>query len=425
MNIWIKNATVVTMDDDNKMIKNANVYISGKKIQYVGTDTLAKFAAEKVIDAKNNVLMPGMINTHCHIPMTILRNHANDVNLEDWLYNCIFPVEAKMSSQDIYYGALLGMAEMISTGTTSFVDMYFYVDQIAKAAEKMKIRAYLGIGITQDSVERNINDTKALHQKYLNNELINIMVAPHAVYTNSEETLYQTGNALKELNTIHTIHLNESKAEVKNSFDKYHTTPVFEAYKTGNLTSNTIIGHGVNLNESEIELIKQVGASIAHNPCSNLKLSSGVLPVQKLLNRGINICLGTDGAASNNNLDMFEEMKIASLLQKGVFGAPTLLNAWDTLKLATVNGAKALHRENELGKIKQGYIADLILVDLNNINHTPRANIIDSLVYSTNSHDVYTTIINGEIVYEDRKFTNINLQELMDKVNELYANLTK
>ncbi|MHA3826067.1 amidohydrolase family protein [Mycoplasma sp. BRA285] len=425
MKILIKNATIVTMDDNKKLIENGNVYIEGKYITNITQDLDHQFKADKIIDAKGNVLMPGLINCHTHIAMTMLRNHANDVTLEDWLYKHIFPVEGKMKAEEVYYGAKLGMIEMISSGTTTFLDMYFHEDKVAQAADEVNIRAYLGIGITGDSLQRNLAETKALYETYANNDLVHGVVSPHSVYTNDEADLIKCADLLKELGCLHTIHLNESKVEVANAKAKYGVSSLQEAYKTGNLTNNTVVAHGVHLDEEDIKLVKEVGCSIAHNPCSNLKLSSGVMPVAELLAQGVNVCLGTDGAASNNNLDMFEEMKFASLVQKGVYDNPEYLNAWDTLKMATVNGAKALHMENELGKVQKGYLADLILVDINNINHTPKANIIDSLVYSTNSRDVYTTIINGKIVYEDNEFKTANVKELINKVNELYNKISK
>ncbi|WP_416755109.1 amidohydrolase [Mycoplasma sp. VS42A] len=425
MKILIKNATIITMDDVNKVIYDGNVYIEDKYIVNVTQDLDPEFQADKVIDAHGNVLMPGLINCHTHIAMTILRNHADDVNLEDWLFNCIFPVEAKMGVQEVYYGAKLGMLEMIASGTTTFLDMYFQEAQVAKAASEVNIRAFLGTGITRDSLERNLQETRDLYNKYKDSDLVQGIVSPHSVYTNDEEDLVACAQLLKELGCLHTIHLNESKAEVKNAIAKYGINSLQEAYETGNLTNRTVVAHGVHLTQGDIELVKRVGCSIAHNPCSNLKLSSGILPVAQLLDEGVNVCLGTDGAASNNNLDMFEEMKFASLIQKGVFDEPTLLPAWETLKMATVNGAKALHMQESLGKVEPGFLADLILVDINNINHTPKANIINSLVYSTNSKDVYTTIINGKIVYEDRVFKTANVTELMSKVNELYNNLIK
>ncbi|MFV8473749.1 amidohydrolase [Mycoplasma sp. Z407A] len=425
MKILIKNATIITMDDVNKVIYDGNVYIEDKYIVNVTQDLDPEFQADKVIDAHGNVLMPGLINCHTHIAMTILRNHADDVNLEDWLFNCIFPVEAKMGAQEVYYGAKLGMLEMIASGTTTFLDMYFQETQVAKAASEVNIRAFLGTGITGDSLERNLQETRDLYNKYKDSDLVQGIVSPHSVYTNDEEDLVACAQLLKELGCLHTIHLNESKAEVKNAIAKYGINSLQEAYETGNLTNRTVVAHGVHLTQGDIELVKRVGCSIAHNPCSNLKLSSGILPVAQLLDEGVNVCLGTDGAASNNNLDMFEEMKFASLIQKGVFAEPTLLPAWETLKMATVNGAKALHMQESLGKVEPGFLADLILVDINNINHTPKANIINSLVYSTNSKDVYTTIINGKIVYEDRVFKTANVTELMSKVNELYNNLIK
>lgn len=424
MKIWIKNATILTMDKDKELLFNANVYIENEYIIHVGSK-LTNFLADKVIDAKNNLIMPGLINCHTHAAMAFLRNKANDLNLEDWLFNHIFPIENLMDKKDVYNGAKLGIYEMIASGTTTFVDMYFFEEQTLKAAQEMNIRAICGLGTggADNIINDRIDTCKNLYTQY-NNNLLKVIIAPHSVYTNGLEALKKINEAIFELNNLTTIHLNESQKEIKDSINTNGMTPIELANQIGILDHRTLIAHATYMNDNEIKIIQsKSNVSLVHNPCSNLKLASGIMPIQKYLDAKINVTLGTDGAASNNTLDMFETMKFASLLAKGSTCNPLALNAYETLKLVTVNGAKAIGMEDKLGKIKKNYLADLIFVNIHNLHHQPLLNIIDSLVYSTKSSDVYTSIINGKIVYENYKFKNDDLEKTIDNINNFHEKL--
>ncbi len=424
MNILIKNAKVLTNNKNFDILNNANVYIKDNKIFYVGNEK-QNLSIDKEIDAKNNLVMPGLINAHTHIGMGVFRNYGNDVSLEKWLYDFIFPIEEKLTAEDVYYSSLLSMAEMISTGTTSFVDMYFFINEIAKAAEKMKMRGIITQGITHFSIEKDLKIAKEFYNKWHNkcNGRIQTMIAPHAVYTNDINDLTKAINLAKELKIGMNMHLNESKTEVENSLKTFNKSPLELVDSLQMTNQHLVAAHCVWLSEKEKEIAKNKNVVLVHNPVSNLKLSSGIMNVQENLDKGIIVALGTDGVASNNTLDMFEEMKFASLLSKGTTLNPKNLNAIATIRMATLNGAKALGKEKELGRIEKDYLADLIIVELNNINHTPEIDIPASLVYSTSGKDVLTTIIDGEIIYENRKFVNLDIKKLQIKCNEIFTKL--
>ncbi|WP_406615501.1 amidohydrolase [Mycoplasmopsis hyopharyngis] len=424
MNILIKNATVLTNNQNFDILYNANVYIKDNKILYVGNEEQT-LSINKVIDAKNNLVMPGLINCHTHIGMGIFRNYGNDVSLEEWLYKFIFPIEEKLTAQDVYYSSLLSMAEMISTGTTSFIDMYFFIDEVAKAAQKMQMRGIISQGITHYSIEKDLKIAKDFYYKWHNKEngRIKTMIAPHAVYTNSKEDLTRALNLAKELNVGINMHLNESQTEVNNSIKENQMSPLEYVHSLGLTDQHLIGGHCVWLSDKEKEIAKQKDVILVHNPVSNLKLASGIMNAQQNIDLGLNLTLGTDGVASNNSLDMFEEMKFASLLAKGSTLQPKNLNAKTTIQMVLNNGAKALEQEHELGKIQTNYLADLIIVDINNINHCPNIDIPASLVYSTSGKDVITTIIDGNIVYENKKFKSLNIRQLIKKCNFIFEKL--
>ncbi|WP_426461490.1 amidohydrolase [Mycoplasma hafezii] len=425
--IWIKNARVLTMDEP-LILENQNIYITDNKIKYVGSKELDDFIPTKTIDAKHNLVMPGLINSHTHISMTLLRNFSDDLNLEDWLFNHIFPIEDKFTEKDIYLGAKLGAAEMIASGTTSFIDMYFFANETAKMCEEMNVRGFIGMGLAQNSIDQRFSQVIEMFKRFDNSNLVTPILAPHAVYTNNEYSF----SKIKELQTIlnnplMTIHLNESKSEINNCIKETSYTPIEWMNHFGLLNEKTIIAHGTYLSEKEIKILNKTKSTIVHNPISNLKLASGIALISSYIKNGINVTLGTDGAASNNTLDMFETIKITSLLAKGITLNPTELNAFETLKLATTNAAKSLGMEKQLGKIKAGYLADLIFIDLDNIHHTPNNNILNSLVYSTTKSDVYTTIINGQVVYENREFKikDFDINDLRTEIQNRMNEITK
>ena len=425
MNIWIKNATILTMDDSRLVMEDANLYIKGKEIYGLGEE-LEGFEADKVIDARGKLVMPGLINAHTHIAMSIFRNYGNDVSLESWLNDYIWPAESGLKAEDVRIGSLLSIAEMIETGTTTFVDMYYFMDEVAKASKEMGIRAVLTRGMTNPPREI-LEGEKDFYKKWHMTEdgRLMMMLAAHAVYTNDRDHLLEIGKLCDKLDLGLHIHLNESQTEIQNSVKDNGMPPLEYADSLGLLNNKTLAAHCVWLTDKERQIAHDRGVNMVHNPSSNMKLASGFMRVQELLDQGINVCLGTDGPASNNTLDMFDEMRLASLIAKGYNLDPENLSALTVLKMATVNGAKAIGLADKLGKIKEGYLADLILVDFDNIRHIPSNDLIASLVYSTNGLDVDTTIVNGEIIYENKKHLNIDIDQLKKDIARSAERLIK
>lgn len=424
MNIHIKNImSVVPMTEKDYVLEDVNIYIKDKNIFHIG-DELKDFNFDKVIDGSGMVALPGLINTHTHLAMTLFRNYADDMKLEDWLFKKIFPLEDKLMGEDVYYGSKLGLIEMIKSGTTCFLDMYFFVEDTLKAINESKIRACISRGLTSgEGEDAKIQEVKDLYGKYNDYEgRIKIMVGPHAVYTCSEDFLKKCLNLTKELNTRLHIHLNESKNEVEESLKAHGKSPIEWVDYLGLLEVPTIAAHCVWLNENDMNILKNKNVNVAHNPVSNLKIASGIANIYKMQKEGINVCLGTDGAASNNNLNMFKDLNIASLLSKGLNLEPVATTAYETLEMATINGAKALGLEDLIGTLEVGKEADIILIDFNKPHLKPKNNVISSLVYSAFGSDVDTVIVKGNVLMENRK---IKVFDEVDTVKEIDEYLKK
>ncbi len=396
--VLFKNITVVTMDDEAGVIENGFVTTKGGRIEYVGTEEPAG-QFETVIDGRGKVLMPGLINTHSHLAMTLLRGYADDMNLQDWLYNKIFPFEDKLTAEDIIEGSKIGIDEMLAGGTTCFSDMYFFQAETGRVAAEKGIRAVLSDCVNFDGYDRKVKLMEAMAEEFKDNDLISFTFSPHAIYTCTFELLKKCGEYAKSHNMpIHT-HLAETQKEFDDCMAEHGMTPTEYMESTGLFENPTIAAHCVVMTDRDLEILKKHNVSVAHNPISNLKLASGVAAVPKMLEMGINVALGTDGASSNNSLDMFEEMKTAALIHKGVSLDPTVVDAYTVLKMATVNGARALGFK-DLGAIKQGFIADMIVLDFNTPHLMPLHNVLSCLVYSAKCSDVEYTMVNGKIVYK-------------------------
>ncbi len=413
MSILFKNATVIAAQDGNSVLYNTNVLIDQNKIAYVGKEDKQ---ADRVIDASNKLIMPGFINTHTHVPMVLFRSYADDMVLFDWL-STIWPLEEKMDAEIITAGAMLAYAEMIRTGTTCFLDMYNFEEEIAQACVEVGLRGVLSRGLVGDvkdgmpKLQENID----LFNKWngYKDGLIKVAFAPHAEYTSTKEFIAQCVKTTKELNSPMHIHISETKKEHEECIERHGKTPVQYFNDLGALDTGLLAAHCVYVTEEDMDILAQKKATVMHNPASNLKLASGFAPVQKMMEKGINISLGTDGASSNNNLDMHKEILLASIMHKGYSGDPTLLSPSQALKMATVNGAKALGYDN-LGMIKEGYKADVIMIDLDKPRYYPRNNIESLIVYAGNSDDVCLTMVDGEILYENGNYNTLDI----DKVNK-------
>lgn len=426
MSILIKNLVILTMEKE-EIIDSGYIVIKDNLISELGTGNYPSGDYEQIIEGSGKVALPGFINAHTHAAMTLLRGYADDMPLMEWLNNRIWPLEAKLKGEDIYWGSKLAIAEMIKSGTTCFADMYFSMHRVAQAVEETGIRAVLARGMVGvgPEAEKAVEQSRRLFHEFNGaaNNRIKIMLGPHAPYTCPPEYLKKVIDLADELGTGIHIHLSETAGEVNDITQQYGKSPVALLEDVGLFDHPVIAAHCVHLSDEDISILKNHNVGIAHNPESNMKLASGIAPVAKMLDLRMPIALGTDGASSNNNLDMLQEMRTAALLQKVNTMKPTVLPAFQALQMATVNGAKALGLENEIGKLLPGFKADLILVDINSPNMIPNYNIIANLVYSAQAADVDTVIIDGKIVMENRKIKSFSEKETINMVIKKAENL--
>jgi len=384
--------------------KKRDIFIDGK-IKKIGSKLDLK-AAEKIDGKGEKAVLPGLINCHTHAAMTLFRGYADDLPLKDWLEKKIWPLEAKLTKDDVYWGTKLACLEMIKTGTICFNDMYWAEEATVKATEEMGMRTKIGLVLldflpigSKENIEKY---WKAFQKKKL--KITTFSIAPHSIYSVSRENLVWAKNFAKRNNLILHLHASETKEEVKDCQKKWKMRPVEYLDKIGLLGPSVVLAHGVWLSDKEIKILGKRKCSVVYNPCSNLKLASGIMPYRKLKENNVNICLGTDGPASNNNLDMFEEMKVGALIQKYLEGDPTVVSASEILDTATINGARALGINS--GRVAMNKPADLILINLNDIAFSPGHNLVSDIVYSASGSAVSDTICNGKILMRDRKVKN-------------------
>jgi 5-methylthioadenosine/S-adenosylhomocysteine deaminase len=427
--ILIKGCIVLPMNDQG-FIEDGALAIKNGKITLVdklGAATNVKAGLK--IDGKGKVAMPGLVNCHTHVPMTLFRGIAEDQPLNAWLKTAIWPLEAKLTATDIYDGALLGCLEMIKSGTTCLADMYFHEDMVAKAVEESGLRAALAEGIIEAG-------NKALGKKMFNTSVafaerfneyadgrISTMLGPHTAYSCSPELLAKIGEKASEMNVGVHMHLAESRAMFENCEKKYGLGEVGFLDKVGLLKSHVVAAHCVDLSGEDRRILSERGVNVVHVPVSNMKLGLGVARIVDLQRLGVNVGLGTDGPASNNTFDMFETVKFAALLQKVTYHDPTVLPAYDVLKMATLDGAKALGLEKYIGSLEVGKKADIILVDLSKPHLRPLHDICATLVYSARGSDVDTVIVNGEVLMENRQVRTLNEAAVMEEAEKVAFDL--
>ena len=416
MKILFKNSDIL-FGDNFDLLKNSYLSVNGETIEYIGKDK-PEGDFDRVIDMKNKLLIPGLVNAHCHVPMTLLRGYGEELPLDRWLNEKIFPIEAKMTGEDIAAGSEIGIAEMIASGVTSFSDMYFMGEYTAQEVIKSGIKCNLTRAIWSfDENERLSNlkcfeEFKLLQKEYHKaaNERVLVDYCIHAEYTCFPSVIEEySAIAAAEKGIIH-IHLSETKSEHENCIKKYGKTPAKLFYDCGTFDAKCMVAHCVYITDEDLQLLKEKGVTIVHNPTSNLKLGSGVAPLKKFLEAGVNVALGTDGASSNNNLNMFEEMHLASLIHKGVMCDPTVIKAHEVLKMATRNGALAQGRDNT-GILKEGFRADIAAIDMDKPHFYPNLNPLMSLMYSAQASDVYLTMADGVILYEKGDFKTIDIEK--------------
>ena len=401
-------------DDSPKYFKG-HLGIEGSRICFVSKEQsdADKFLSLhkdncKVIDATGCIVMPGLINTHTHIAMALLRGISDDVPLMEWLNEHIWPVEAHMGYNEILIGAKLGALEMLKGGTTTFVDMYPYEEAVAEASEEAGIRAVVSPCAMDFRMPHFEEDWRAVQKRFSNSNLVSMMIGVHAIYTCSPENMKHAIELSEQLSTGIHIHHSETKDEEKTVRERYNANPTEHLVNVGLIKRPTLAAHCVYMSDEDITAFAENNVSVAYNPQSNMKLASGIAPIAKMLDAGVNVSIGTDGASSNNDLDMWDEMRTASLLQKVNTMNPCVLTAYQVLQMATVNGAKAIGKEGELGILQEGALADIILVDFEKPHLYPHTNLISELVYSCHASDVDTVIVNGEIVVENRKCTTMD-----------------
>lgn len=421
----IKNGKVIIFEDNDVKVKELDIKIQENKIEKLA-ENIEQEDGEKVIDASHKVVMPGLINTHAHIAMSIFRGTFEGCDLYTWLNEKIWPIEAKLTEEDVYDASMLSIIEMISTGTTCVNDHYFFSEKIRDALTESKMRAVITrVLMDNDGEEASQNRIDEFVHLYEtrdeNNNLITYTVSPHGLYTCSGKVLEKSRElAIKYKLPVH-VHFLESISEIED-IKKLHgesASKVLKKYFDG---IHTILAHGVKLNDEDVEILKTMDCGIAHNPISNFRLGCKIADATKYLKNGINVALGTDGQGSGNNLDMFETMKIAALAQGGIHENEERISSKDVIKMATINGAKLLGIDDKVGSIEEGKEADIIIVDVSpkvdNIKIIPNNDIVSNLVYNTDGRSVETTIVNGEVLMENRQMKFIDAGKMISKIEE-------
>ena len=425
--ILIKNALI--LNPNNFEEKKQSLLIKNDLISEI-SDEIDESNADKIIDADGKILLPGFINTHTHLSMTLFRGLADDLSLDSWLNDHIWPMEANLNGDYCYIGALLGAVELIKSGTTTFSDMYFYMEDVARAVDEAGIRAVLSYGMIDfGDAEKREAELKENLDLFKNcngmaDGRIKVFLGPHSPYTASEELLIKTRQLADEYNMGIHIHVSETQKEIEDVSAEKGLRPFEYLDKIGFLGPDVVAAHSVWLSDEEIEIIRKNNVKVSHNPCSNMKLASGIAPVSKLIENDICVSIGTDGASSNNNLDLIEELKTASLLQKVSTLDPNVLNSHEALAMGTVKGAEALGLDDEIGSIEVGKKADIILIDTESANMVPDSSTLTSnVIYSANGSNVDTTICNGKILMENKELTVLDEQEIYDKAREAIKSL--
>jgi 5-methylthioadenosine/S-adenosylhomocysteine deaminase len=435
VDLILTNAHILTMDNDFHQYNPGAIALTGANITAVGSqeEITANYSAKSVFDCGGKVLMPGLVNGHTHVPMTLLRGLADDLRLDVWLLGYMMPVEREFVSPEfVRLGTQLACAEMIRSGVTTFNDMYYFEEEIARTTAEIGMRAILAQSVmkfpTPDAkfFEESLAMARDFISRWKGHDLIIPSVAPHAAYTCTPEILKATTDLALEFDVPLHTHISETLVEVENMRNEQGMPVVPYVKKQGLFEAKVIAAHCVHIDDGEIHTLKHYSAGVSHNPSSNLKLSSGVAPIKKMLELGLNVAIGTDGTASNNDLDMFEEIRLASFLQKGTSGDPTTLPARETLLMATRMGAAALQIDEITGSLEPGKRADLILLDLHTLHNSPQFRhdpngTYAQIVYAAKASDVSDVMVNGKWLMSSHKLLSLNEEEII-KASQEYAN---
>lgn len=425
MSILYKNINYLDLENE-KIIEGADIFIEGNLINKIGNNLQIK--ASEVIDGNFLLMTPGFVNGHTHLGMSYFRNYADDLKLMDWLENEIWPIENKLTADDIYWSSLLSICENIKSGVTNFCDMYYEMDRVCDATIISGIRGTLTRGLTDNDGKgkEKLKSVRELYNNYHNkaNGRIKVVPAPHAIYTCSENFLREISDLSKDLDGIINIHLSETKGEVENSLKEHGMTPISYVNSLGLLDNHVIAAHCVHITDEEISLIKDKKFYPIYNPTSNLKLASGFTPVEKLLKNNIIMGIGTDGDSSNNSQNLLQDMHIGAIVNKAREMDEQAVKAIEILKMATINGQRALGI-SKAGLIKEDYLADLTIFNLKSSNFTPKNNLINALVYSATAEDVRDVLCDGKFVMRNRELVNLDEERIKFEVNRHFEELVK
>ncbi len=422
----VTNGIVMTMDPNARVIDKGAVAVVGDTITAVGpAGEIGVTPATQTIDAGGGIIMPGLVNTHTHAAMTLFRGLADDLPLMDWLNDHIFPAESLLDPDKVHAGTLLGCAEMILSGTTTFCDMYLFEDSVARAARSAGMRAVVGEVLydfpspNYGPIEKGFDYTRRLIDDWQGDPMVTIAVEPHSPYLCAPDLLAEAAGIASQYRLPLVIHLSETRSEVNQIRQKYDATPVQHLANLGVLDANLLACHCVVLDDEDMDLLERHDVKVSHNPESNMKLASGVSPVAELIDRGVCTGLGTDGCSSNNNLDLFAEMDMAAKLHKASRLDPTVMDAATVLRMATIDGARALGLDGITGSIETGKKADIIVIDTRKPHLTPMYHPASHLVYAVGGSDVSTTVVNGRVLMKDRRFLHLDLEQVMADARQI------
>jgi 5-methylthioadenosine/S-adenosylhomocysteine deaminase len=428
--LLITGGLVLSLDKNVGTVENGAVAVTGDRIAAIGpAEDFPATSAGRIVDAGGGIIMPGLVNTHTHAAMTLFRGLADDLPLMNWLNDHIFPAESKLTEEAVYWGSLLACAEMIRSGTTCFCDMYLFEDAVARAADDAGMRAVVGEVLfdfpspNYGPIERGFAYSESLIDKWAGHPRITIAVEPHSPYLCAPELLQRAAALAKHHHLPLVMHLSETRSEVKQLLEKYSKTPVQHLADLGVLSDNLVADHCVVLTEEDMDLLKTFDVKVSHNPESNMKLASGIAPVSDLLGRKICVGLGTDGCASNNDLDLFSEMDTAAKLHKVATLDPTAVNADTVLAMATTDGARVLGLGDAIGSLSPGKKADIITLDTNKPHLTPMYNPVSHIVYAVRGNDVSATIIGGRVLMEERRLNTIDMDRVLEKAAAIAADI--
>ena len=426
MGIVLKDILAILPNGEKDEVRKTCIYIEGNRIAAVG-EKPEGFREDKVIDGQDRLVIPGLINCHTHSYMAFMRNVADDLSFMDWLFGRIDPIEQKMTDEDTYWGACLAIIEMIKSGTTCFNDMQMNIHQTTRAVKESGMRAVISRGLIgsghDEAGQMRLRQAYEERDAAKDCDRLSFMLGPHAPYTCDDGFMRVVSEEAKKNGMRIHVHLSESVSEIEQIREKYGLTPIEMADRNGLFDVPAIAAHCVQVTDEDIAILKGKKVSVVTNPASNMKLGNGFAPIGKMVEMGVNVCLGTDGAASNNSLNMFRELGLLTLIHKGVNKTPQCISAREGFRIATINGAKALGLEEETGSIEAGKKADLAILNLNTPSLTPRNNLIAGLSYSANGSEVETVIIDGKIVMEDRKVLTMDEELVYKKINEIIVRM--